>query len=571
MGVIYEDIGGGTAAGGGVAISAAASSVSAGTVVFSNSNNVSFGLNGSTITATASSPPETPFGISAGTQSVSTGTLVFSNSNNFTFGMSGSSRVTASYTAPVVSNAIQSVGSATGSGTNTSRFAADDHVHAGVFSMGVSTGGNTAGDTRVDVGRFVLAGGANITLSQGTAANALNTISIVGAAGGGGGAALSAGTQSGNTGTILFADSNGITFGMSGSTRITASYSVPVVSNAIQSVSSATNSGTNTSRFAADDHVHAGVFSVGVSTDGNTAGNTRVDVGRFVFQGSDNITLSQSTAANALNTIIIKGATVAGGNFSAGVSTMGNTDGSTGTVSGQVLFVGTGGISLSQSTNGGSATITFSTPIPATLSHYIPFGALGREAFVAMSNGSRSFYPMPIPCYLSFSQVLVPIHVSMSTSSNSSWGGTLSLLLAIYTRNNSTLSMASSATQTWAFTNTSNNSTSVLSGHRNLTVPLSANMTPGDYWFYTRMQSSTTNANWFTVSNIMIDGNSQGSLYQGLFAVESSNATRQAILGMGSAGATSVTSAPASQAFSDITGSFSRWQLPRFVFNNFTA
>jgi uncharacterized protein (UPF0333 family) len=50
-----------------------------------------------TITATANA---TGLGISAGSQSVSTGTLVFSNSNNITFGMSGSSRVTASYAGP---------------------------------------------------------------------------------------------------------------------------------------------------------------------------------------------------------------------------------------------------------------------------------------------------------------------------------------------------------------------------------------------------------------------------------------------------------------------------------------
>lgn len=41
------------AGGGGVAISAAGSSASSGTVVFSNSNNVSFAMNGSTVTAIA--------------------------------------------------------------------------------------------------------------------------------------------------------------------------------------------------------------------------------------------------------------------------------------------------------------------------------------------------------------------------------------------------------------------------------------------------------------------------------------------------------------------------------------
>jgi len=47
------DCGTGGSGGGNLAISASASSVSSGTVVFSNSNNVSFGMNGSTVTASA--------------------------------------------------------------------------------------------------------------------------------------------------------------------------------------------------------------------------------------------------------------------------------------------------------------------------------------------------------------------------------------------------------------------------------------------------------------------------------------------------------------------------------------
>ena len=322
-------------------VSAGTQSVSTGTMIFANSNSITFGMSGSSqITASFSTLPETPFGISAGTQSASTGTMIFSNSNNFTFGMSGSSRITVSYTAPVVSNALQSVGSATGSGTNTSRFAADDHVHAGVFSMGVSTAGNTIGNTRVDVGQFVFQGGANVTLSQITAINALNTILISAAAGGGGGMGISAGTQSVSTGTMIFANSNFVTFGMSGSSQITASYTAPVVSNAIQAVGSATGSGTNTSRFAADDHVHAGVFSMGASTAGNTLGDTRVGAGQFVIQGGPNITVSQITAAGALNTIVLSGGAGAAGNT--GSLSAGTTRGTLG----EIVFANSNGVSF---------------------------------------------------------------------------------------------------------------------------------------------------------------------------------------------------------------------------------
>lgn len=67
----------------------------------------------------------------------------------------------------------------------------------------------------------------NLTnLSGTTASNSAGfTLSLSAAnPGGGGGAALSAGTQSVSTGTVAFANSNGISFGMSGSNQITASH-----------------------------------------------------------------------------------------------------------------------------------------------------------------------------------------------------------------------------------------------------------------------------------------------------------------------------------------------------------
>lgn len=75
-------------------------------------------------------------------------------------------------------------------------------------------------------------------------------------------------------------------------------------------------------------------------------------------QTSTNITIVE----NALGPILSGGAGGGGGTtFSAGVSTLGNTSGSTGTVSNQVIFAGINNITLSQSTAaGGSATITIS-------------------------------------------------------------------------------------------------------------------------------------------------------------------------------------------------------------------
>ena len=108
----------------------------------------------------------------------------------------------------------------------------------------VSASGNTTGTlASYSTGTMVLAGGQNLTLSQSSNTISFNapqssslvaganitlstngsTISIIGGAGAGGGIAAAAGTQTATSGTIVFADSNGISFGMSNSSQITMS------------------------------------------------------------------------------------------------------------------------------------------------------------------------------------------------------------------------------------------------------------------------------------------------------------------------------------------------------------
>jgi hypothetical protein len=87
-------------------LAAGTQTATSGTVLFSNSNNVSFGLsNSSVLTASASFPAQTTqpaVNAAAGTQTATSGTVVWSNSNNVTFGMSNSSVVTISVGLPVV-------------------------------------------------------------------------------------------------------------------------------------------------------------------------------------------------------------------------------------------------------------------------------------------------------------------------------------------------------------------------------------------------------------------------------------------------------------------------------------
>src|SRR4029078_7407561 len=98
---------------------------------------------------------------------------------------------------------------------------------------------------------------------------------------------------------------------------------------------------------------------LGVSTGGNTSGNTGTTNGTVVLEGIGAVTLSQSTDAGSQATIRIS---VANGIFGAGVSTGGNTSRTTGTVTGTLVLAGGNNITLSQSTDTGGAAVPISCP-----------------------------------------------------------------------------------------------------------------------------------------------------------------------------------------------------------------
>lgn len=253
--------------------------------------------------------------VSAGTTQAFGGQIVFSDSNNITFGVNGHT-VTASVAAGGVTV---------------------------VSGLGISTGGNTSGTTGTVVGTVVLAGINNITLSQATAPGPSATITISGPNAFGAGVSTG-GNTSGTTGTVTG------TLVLAGFGEITLS----------QSTNAA---GATITISAPTDTAASAVSAIGVSTGGNTSGNTGTTQGTYILAGGNNITLSQATAAGSLATVTISGRNAI---FGAGVSTGGNTSGTTGTVTGTLVFAGIGNITLSQSTNGAGATITASVGTVAT-------------------------------------------------------------------------------------------------------------------------------------------------------------------------------------------------------------
>ena len=122
-------------------------------------------------------------------------------------------------------------------------FAQHTNIVTANNTLGMSNLGNTSGTTGVLSGsavQMLFVGGTNITLSQ-SLNGASGTITFIGGAGGGGGSdgynILAAGTQTaGTTGTVVFSNSNGLSFGMSNSSVITGSYTVPSTAGLISAI-----------------------------------------------------------------------------------------------------------------------------------------------------------------------------------------------------------------------------------------------------------------------------------------------------------------------------------------------
>jgi hypothetical protein len=181
--------------------------------------------------------------------------------------------------------------------------------------INATIGGNTAGvASLVSTGTMVLAGGNNITLSQ----NGGNAITINGAAGGGG-AALSAAGGSVSNGTVVFSASNGVGFGMNGST-ITASH------NALTSQSNQALSGSN------------GSFTFQTASFGNLNGMSFYSSNGSLVGSHNGITSQTLQTANNIQALV-------GGTATSTAST------------GTVTFANSNGVSFGMSGNTMTASV----------------------------------------------------------------------------------------------------------------------------------------------------------------------------------------------------------------------
>lgn len=312
--------------------------------VFSNSNNVTFGTNASTVTASASfnqtvQTQNNISGFSAGTTSQNTGNIIFSNSNGISFGLNAGT-VTASYTVPSQSVQTQAAGNIAGSGVTT---AGNNigisgtlnsnglNISATVAAQSVQTqniiGGFSAGTTSQNSGTVIFSNSNNVSfgLNAGTVTasatfnqtsdtnkagttfagtNVSGTVNSNGInlsvanPGGGGGAAISGGTNSQNTGTVVFSNSNNVTFGLNTNGVMTASVNAGAGGGI--AVSAGTNSrSSGTVTFANSNNVSFGMDTNGQITAAGggalSAGTQLATGGTVVFSNANNVTFGMSS------------------------------------------------------------------------------------------------------------------------------------------------------------------------------------------------------------------------------------------------------------------------------------
>jgi hypothetical protein len=319
--------------------------------------------------------------------------------------------------------------------------------------------------------------------------------------------------------SLTFVGAGIISVGLSqGSVLISAPGSTGI-SQSMYATGNTTQSSSGTASIGSLLVQGAGAISVGVSNgsiviSGNSvagapvnfsAGTTSGNLGSVVFSNANGISFGlQGSTITASG-----GGGGGGGGVGLGVSTFGNTAGSTGTVTtGNVVLVGSGPISLSQSTGAGGSAATISIIAPATSSLIgvagLSVSTIASTIVVYANTITRMIYPsgmltaVTAPGQGSISIQYVPVDWPVTATRVDalvSWSGAsaattatmavaLSAYAAIFTRNGATLSSLSSGSTQTTYTYASNSAGVSLfqPGMRPVSVPVNVSMTPGEYF-----------------------------------------------------------------------------------------
>jgi hypothetical protein len=516
--------GGGGGDGGNVLAAGTQTANTTGTVLFSNANNVTFGMNNSSVmTASASFPAQSVQpaiqSISGGTTRITTGEVVFSNSNGMSFGVNGNT-ITGSHNG-ITSQSVQTQNlvSVLGSTGNIS-FANSNGITFGGNASTVTASHNgltsqsnqalSASNGSFTFQTLNFSNANNVTF--GTSAGGIMTASVN---------AQSVQTQNlvsvqGSTGNISFSNSNGVTFGFNAST-ITAShngltsqsnqaFSASGGSSAFQTLNFANSNGLT---FSNSNGSVVASYTVPTQTNqtiggyavGNTTGassSSTVDARSFSIQGAGAASVGFTNGS-----WVVSAPNAAAGNvtFSAGTTSNGLAN-VVFSNSNNVSF-GLNGSTITASAGGGGAGATQST-------FWYPQDRL-ITAISAPVNGSMSVQLLLADANYSATRMGILASMSpISSADNRTFSFVYSHWCGIYTNNAGTLSSVSSASIATTLGTWSSNATNSANSKRILTMPFNVNLTEGLYYIANilsfRAISTSTSSQTVAAMNMTLDG-----------------------------------------------------------------
>lgn len=498
---------------------------------FGNGGGITFGLSADgKLTAAAPAGVPSPVHVSAGASEGDLGTIIFSNSNGLAFGLDGSA-ITGSYTQSTHAHPYRNSTDAVGLNTALTANGVSWTVNSDGISLNVPAFLTTAALSGHSHGNPTLA----LTNLTGTTASASNgfTLSLSGNAAqtvqtqASGNIPRSGFTTTAQAGTAVVGthDTDGLKLGVPAflttarastdaiglNTALTAngvawtvnssglSLNVPAFLTTARA--STDGIGLNTAQTNVTWTVNSSGLSFNAAGYAGTATTFNgANISGSITQNSAGINLSLSVAAPGAaaenNAINLLGANTAGNTTATG-STIG-WSGLNVTLSGannsQVVIsapatssiVGTSGMSISS--NGSTISVQ---PVP--MSQWSLAGAEITAAGSAQANSLVSIQPFLLQWPVAFSNIRFAASINVgSAANNSSAYIDLSISGVVYTRNASTLSslfsFSNSMTQTW-----SSNATGTVTGVPAITATcVATTLTPGDYWMAVHVSTANS-------------------------------------------------------------------------------
>jgi hypothetical protein len=419
-----------------IGVAGSNASTASGNVQFANGNNVTFGLNGNTITASASFNQTTPTQF-AGTTTAGTGVGLTVNSNGIN--ASVVTNYSTGYSAKAESTHGHNFGTTATAGSQLTIGTGSAGVSIGMPAFITTYAAQTADTNKAGIGNVstVATAGSLMTGSAGTNGITLAVPAYLTVAGGGSNYIVAGSNSTGGTAT---ASGNSVTFGNS----------------------------NNVSFYVTNGSVVANVTMPPGSGDGwnpiAAGGSTGNSTQSIVFGNANGVSFSlNGSTITASHNGITTGAL---SDHSHGNPTLALTNLSGTTASASNGFT----LSLSAADPGGGAGVT--------QSRYYPFHGNGPFTTVAQSNGTVFLHHTIPPVNASFSKAESYISIGVGTTTSGTRRCDMTVMMGIYTYNNSTLSLYASGSQTYQVSNTSN-ATASHAGIRVLSVPISGMFSAG--------------------------------------------------------------------------------------------